>query len=157
MSLKEAVVILTGASQGIGAVTARDLGKEGCRVVLAARTERSLATVAAQVRQAGGEALIVPTDMGNLEQVKHLAQQTLDRYGRVDAVINNAGYGQFGPLSELTEAQIRAQFEVNVFGLLFLCQQVIPAMRAQRKGRIVNLSSVAGVFTLPFEGLYHAS
>jgi len=157
MYLKEAVVILTGASQGIGAMTAQALGKEGCRVVLAARTEASLATVATQVRQAGGEALIIPTDMGDINQVKNLAQRTLDRYGRVDALINNAGYGQFGPLSELTEAQIRQQFEVNVFGLLFLSQAVIPAMRAQRKGRIINVSSVAGVFTLPFEGLYHAS
>ncbi|WP_287127859.1 SDR family oxidoreductase [Candidatus Cyanaurora vandensis] len=157
MELTGAVVVITGASAGIGRATALALGQRGSRLVLAARTESALQEVAAEVEAAGGSALVVPTDLRDPVQVKALAQQTLAHYGRVDALINNAGYIEYGPLSEVTETQLREQFEVNVFGLLLLTQGFIPTWMSQRQGRIINLSSIAGVLTLPFEGLYHAS
>jgi short-subunit dehydrogenase len=155
--MKDKVIVITGASGGIGAAVTEMLGQQGARLVLAARSQKNLDTLAEKVRQSGGEALVIPTDMGNPDQVKALAQQTLAHYGRVDILINNAGYGQYGPLTELTEDQIRQQFEVNIIGLLLLTQRLVPTMRLQRQGRIINIGSIAGVVTLPFGGIYHAS
>ncbi len=155
--LKGSVIVITGASAGIGEDLALTLAPQGCRLVLAARSEGPLEALAHQVRQRGSEALVVPTDMKDSAQIKALAQRTLAHYGTVDALINNAGYGQYGPISELTEDQIRSQFDLNVIGLVLLTQHLIPTMRTQRRGRIINISSIAGLVTLPFGGIYHAS
>ncbi len=148
------VIIITGASLGIGAATAKLLAAQGAKLVLAARSVDKLEQLAAALET---DSLVVPTDMTQGTDLEHLVAKTLERYGRIDGLVNNAGYGQYGPLEMLTEEAIRRQFEVNVIGLLLLTQRVIPTMRAQGRGRIVNISSLSGLVALPFSGLYHAS
>ncbi|MGA7955112.1 MAG: SDR family oxidoreductase [Gloeobacterales cyanobacterium] len=148
------VIIITGASLGIGAATAKLLATQGAKLVLAARSVDKLEQLAAELK---AESLVVPTDMTEGADLENLVAKTLEHYGRIDGLVNNAGHGQYGPLELLTEEAIRRQFEVNVIGLLLLTQKVIPTMRAQGKGRIVNISSLSGLVALPFSGLYHGS
>jgi short-subunit dehydrogenase len=148
------VIIITGASLGIGAAAAKLLAAQGAKLVLAARSVDKLEELAAVLK---ADSLVVPTDITQGTDLENLIAKTLEHYGRIDGLVNNAGYGQYGPLEMLTEEAIRRQFDVNVIGLLLLTQKVIPTMRAQGRGRIVNISSLGGLVALPFSGLYHAS
>lgn len=158
-SLAEQVVLITGASTGIGAALARVLAERfsGVRLILAARSVEKLEAVATHCRQAGAEVLAVPTDMTQPDQVKALAEKALAQFGRVDSLINNAGYGQMGPVELLPLDACHRQFQVNVLGAIGLTQALIPTMRNQGGGRIVNVSSLAGRLAFPFGGLYSAS
>lgn len=158
-SIADQVIIITGASAGIGAAIAQQLATHyrGVSLVLAARSAERLAHVADGCRAAGATVRVVPTDMANIEQVRALAQTTLDEFGRVDMVINNAGYGQMSPVELLPIEACQRQFQVNFFGVLALLQAVIPVMRSQGGGRIINISSLAGRIPFPFAGLYSAS
>ncbi|MEO1133962.1 MAG: SDR family oxidoreductase, partial [Cyanobacteria bacterium J06639_1] len=127
------------------------------KVVLAARREGALNAVADSVSKRGGTPLVVPTDMTDSQQVETLAKRAIETFGTVDVLVNNAGYGQMGPIEEVSEAAVRQQFDVNVFGLLALTRAVVPTMRDRREGRIINLSSVAGRIAMPFMGIYNAS
>lgn len=157
--LPQSVVLITGASTGIGAALARQLANRypGIRLVLAARTREKLYTVAADCQQAGATVLVVPTDLTQIEQAQALAQKALDHFGLIHALINNAGYGQMGPLELMTPEECRRQFEVNVMGPLALTQAVIPGMRDRGGGRIINISSIGGRTAFPFGGLYSGS
>ncbi len=126
-------------------------------MVLAARREGVLQTIARLVESKGGKALVVPTDMSQSEQVANLAETVLSTWGQVDVLVNNAGYGQMGPIELVDDGAVRRQFDVNVFGVLDLTRRLIPAMRARKSGRIINISSVAGKVSLPFMGIYNAS
>ncbi|MBF2074408.1 MAG: SDR family oxidoreductase [Synechococcales cyanobacterium C42_A2020_086] len=158
-TLDQQVVLITGASTGIGAALAVMLATRypGIQLVIAARSRDQLEQVAQHCRDAGAEVLVVPTDMTNLEQVDQLASQALQRFGRVDAVVNNAGYGQMGPIELVPAAAVRRQFETNLFGGIHLLQALIPVMREQGGGRIVNVSSLGGRLAFPLGGLYSAS
>ncbi|MBF2029352.1 MAG: SDR family oxidoreductase [Oscillatoriales cyanobacterium C42_A2020_001] len=158
-TLAESVVLLTGASTGIGAALAKMLATRysGIRLVLAARNQERLEQVAAVCQQAGAETLVVPTDLSQIEQGQALAQIALDHFGRVDVLVNNAGYGQMGPLELMTPDECRRQFEVNVLGPLALTQTIIPSMRDRGGGRIINISSIGGRTAFPFGGLYSGS
>lgn len=158
-SLAEQVVLITGASTGIGAALAQVLAERylGIRLVLAARSAEKLETVATHCRKAGAEVLVVPTDMAVIEQAQALAQAAIAEFGRVDILVNNAGYGQMGPLELVPLHASRRQFEVNLLGPLALTQAVIPGMRDQGGGRIINISSLGGRLAFPFGGLYSAS
>jgi short-subunit dehydrogenase len=153
------VVLITGASKGIGAALPVLLASRfpGIQLVLAARSLDQLEAVAATCRQAGAEVYVVPTDMAEVPQVQALAQAALDKFGRVDAVVNNAGYGQVGPIELVPMDLVRQQFEVNLLGVIALVQALIPAMRQQGGGRIVNVSSVGGRVAFPLGGLYSTS
>ncbi len=151
------VAIVTGASSGIGEATARRLAEEGARVVLAARREDRLEALRGRIGAGGGDALAVPTDVALAADRERLVRQTLSAYGRIDALVNNAGYAQRGPLELVPLEAVRRNFETNVFGLLALTQLVIPVMRGQRSGRIVNVSSVAGRIVWPFSAVYGAT
>lgn len=159
ISLAEQVVLITGASTGIGAALAKFLAERflGIRLVLAARSIDKIEDVATQCRKTGAEVLAVQTDISNTEQVLALAQAALDRFGRIDALVNNAGYGQMGPIELIPTAASRRQFEVNVLGPLTLIQALIPHMREQGGGRIINISSLGGRLAFPFGGLYSGS
>ncbi len=137
MSLEGKSVIVTGASSGIGASAARLLHAAGAHPVLAARRADRLAALS---RELGG-ALAVPTDVTDPVQVRDLVAATLDRHQRVDALVNNAGASLHGPLDRVDLAQFSQLLELNVVGLLAMTQAVLPAMREQRSGRIVNISS----------------
>ncbi|MEO0853952.1 MAG: SDR family oxidoreductase [Cyanobacteria bacterium J06648_11] len=156
-SLEGKVVLVTGASSGIGEAIALEVAAQKAKVVLAARREGVLNTVADLVSKRGGTPLVVPTDMTDSQQVETLAAKAIDAFGAVDVLVNNAGYGQMGPIEEVNEAAVRQQFDVNVFGLLTLTRAVVPGMRDRREGRIINLSSVAGRISMPFMGIYNAS
>jgi NAD(P)-dependent dehydrogenase (short-subunit alcohol dehydrogenase family) len=130
-------VIVTGASSGIGASTARLLYAAGAYPVLAARRAGRLAALSEEL----GGALAVPTDVTDPGQVRDLASAALDRYGRIDGLVNNAGASLHGPLDQIDPAQFSRILQLNVVGLLTVAQAVLPAMRAQGFGRIVNVSS----------------
>lgn len=158
-SLSEQVVLITGASTGIGAALAQILAQRfmGIRLVLAARSAQKLETVATLCRKAGAEVLAVPTDMGKIEQVEALAQASINHFGRVDALVNNAGYGQMGPVELIPASAVQRQFQVNLLGPLALSQALMPLMREAGGGRIINVSSLGGRLAFPFGGLYSAS
>ncbi|HEV3380408.1 MAG TPA: SDR family oxidoreductase [Trebonia sp.] len=130
-------VIVTGASSGIGAATARALHAAGACPVLAARRADRLAGLGDEL----GGALAVPTDVTDPAQVRDLVAATLNRHGRVDGLVNNAGASIQGPIADIDLAEYRRIFDLNVASLIGVAQAVLPAMRQQRFGRIVNISS----------------
>jgi short-subunit dehydrogenase len=158
-SLAEKVVLITGASTGIGAACAELLAQRfpGIRLVIAARNADKLTLVADRCLKAGAEVLAVPTDLAQTEQAEALAKATLDRFGRLDVLVNNAGYGQMGPIELIPAAATQHQFEVNLLGPLALTRAFIPVMRNQGGGRVINISSLGGRIAFPFGGLYSAS
>jgi NADP-dependent 3-hydroxy acid dehydrogenase YdfG len=143
------VVIVTGASAGIGEATARAFAMAGAKVVLAARRAERLERLAEEIRSAGGSALPVPTDLTDIGQIQNLVQTTLTAYGRIDVLANIAGWGRYDWLEELSSEDLRMQYEVNVIGLAELTRQVLPVMKAQRSGHILNMSSYASKIATP--------
>ena len=159
LSLSEKVMIITGASAGIGAALAQTLAHQflGIRLILAARNQVKLETVASKCRAAGAEVLVIPTDMAEVGQIEALVAKTLAAYGRVDVLVNNAGYGQMGPIELIPPEAAKEQFAVNFHGPLVLSQKLIPLMREQGEGRIINVSSLGGRMAFPVGGMYSAS
>jgi short-subunit dehydrogenase len=157
MQLKDAVVIVTGASAGIGRETALEFARQGARVVLAARREDRLEELAGQIRTMGADALAVPTDVARSADIDRLVQAALDRFGRIDVLVNNAGFGFSGTIEETTEADMRELMEVNYMSAFNATRAVLPHMRRQRRGHIVNVASVVGKIAFPFHGAYSAS
>jgi len=143
------VVIVTGASSGIGQAAARAFGEAGATVVLAARREDRLRHLAEEINAAGGQALAVPTDLCELDQITHLVQKTVEKYGRIDVLANIAGQGRYDWIEELTTEEVRSQFEVGLLALAELTRQVIPIMKRQRSGHIMNMSSYASRIASP--------
>ena len=144
-------VLITGASSGIGAATARLLLERGWRVFAAARRLEAMGPLAAL----GAE--VMALDLSDEQSRRELAEQLTARVGALDALVNNAGFGEVGPLETMSLDRARAIFEVNVFGLMGLTQQLLPAMRERGRGRIVNISSIAGRWVSPGSGWYGAS
>jgi NAD(P)-dependent dehydrogenase (short-subunit alcohol dehydrogenase family) len=159
LTLHQQVILITGASSGIGAALPILLATQysGTRLVLAARSQDKLETIATRCRDLGAEVLVVATDMADTEQIHALVAQALQKFGTIHAVVNNAGYGQMGPIELVTPDAMRRQFEVNLFGVITLIQQVIPIFRQQGGGRIVNISSIGGRVAFPLGGLYSTS
>jgi len=159
VSLAQQVILITGASTGIGAALARRLATEflGIRLVLAARNKEKLEAVATDCRKVGADVFVVPTDLAQLEQVKALAQEALEHFGQVDALVNNAGYGQMGPIELIAPEDAQRQFAVNFHGPLVLSQALISTMRDRGGGRIINISSLGGRLAFPAGGMYSAS
>ncbi|MEM8673454.1 MAG: SDR family oxidoreductase [Cyanobacteria bacterium P01_G01_bin.67] len=159
ITLAEKVVLITGASAGIGAALAEVLAEKhtGIRLVLASRNQLLLETVAAKCRAYNATVCVIPTDLSQLEQVQSLAQQALKHYGRIDILINNAGYGQMGPMELIPPAAAQEQFAVNFHAPLVLSQALIPAMRSHGRGKIINVSSLGGRVPFPSAGMYSCS
>lgn len=157
--LSEQVILITGASSGIGAALAKYLAAQslGIQLILAARSQQKLEEVATECRKAGADVLVVPTDISQVEQVKALANLAIQHFGRVDTLVNNAGYGQMGPVELIPSEATQRQFQVNLLGPLALIQALIPGMRNQGGGRIINISSLGGRMAFPFGGLYSSS
>jgi NAD(P)-dependent dehydrogenase (short-subunit alcohol dehydrogenase family) len=139
----ERVAIVTGASSGIGEATAHCLAQAGYAVVLAARRADLLDSIVADIRAAGGEALSVPTDLSDAEQTSALVRTTLDAFGRVDVLVNNAGYGPPYALEQMDRTALRHVFDVNILSGMQLIAELTPTMREQGGGRIVNISSLS--------------
>lgn len=158
-SLAEQTILITGASTGIGAALAHVLAQRypGIRLVLAARSVEKLEAVANYCRKAGADVLVVPTDLAQANQIGLLVETGLKHFGRIDGLINNAGYGHMGAVELISEESAQRQFAVNVLGPLALTRALIPAMRNQGGGRIINISSFGGRMAFPLGGLYSSS
>jgi len=139
------VVIITGASSGIGAAVARRLAHDGMRLILAARRLDRLEQVAADVEALGGEALIVQTDVRNRDDIEKMVQATLDRWGRIDVLLNNAGIGHDKPLIRIKPEKIRDEIHINLIAVIECTQMVLPVMLRQKSGHIINVASIAGL------------
>ncbi len=145
------VILITGASSGMGYQTARILAEQGHRVYGAARRVEKIEELAPYGVQA------LRLDITDEQSVTQVVQTLIEREGRIDVLINNAGYGYFGAIEDVPIADAKHQFEVNIFGLARITQEVLPYMRVQKSGRIVNLASVAGHVTLAFGAWYNAT
>lgn len=143
------VAIITGASSGIGEVTALEFASAGARVILAARRIERLQRLAETIRAAGGTALPVQTDLTDIDQIRNLVKTTLSAFGRVDILANIAGAGYYDWFEELSPENLREHYEVNVIGLAELTRQIIPVMKAQRSGFILNMCSYSSVVAAP--------
>ena len=144
-------VMITGTSSGIGQVTAQLFAAAGWNVVA---TTRDPARADAAARAAYH---VVRLDLQDHASIEAAVASALERFGQIDVLVNNAGYGQYGPFEAQTRAQIIRQFEVNVFGVMDVMRAVLPSMRAAKSGVILNVSSGAGIYALPLISLYCAS
>ncbi len=152
------VVVVTGASSGIGAATARLFGQRGWRVVLAARRQERLETLARDIEAQGGHALVVPTDVTQWPQVQHLAQTTWSTWGRVDVLVNNAGLGRLKWLETMDpQRDIAHQIQVNLTGAIWVVRAFLPGLLKQGFGHIINVASVASFAALPTYSVYAAT
>lgn len=145
------VALVTGASSGIGAATARRLARAGLTVYGAARRLDRLAELAADGVRA------VELDVTSDESMTAAVEHVLSEAGRIDVLVNNAGYGSYGAIEDVPMTEARRQIEVNLFGLARMIQLVVPGMRGQGGGTIVNITSIGGKITTPLGGWYHAS
>ena len=148
------VVIVTGASSGIGEATAREFARAGATTVLAARRIQRLERLAEEIRQMGGNALPVKMDITDVEQITNLVQTALSTFGRIDILANIAGWGLYDWFEELSTEELRRHYDVNIIGMAELTRQVIPIMKAQRSGFILNMSSYVSRISVPPMSVY---
>jgi len=151
------VVIVTGASSGIGESTAREFAQAGAITVLAARRVERLERLQDEIEQMGGRALAVPTDLTDDDQITNLVQTTLSAFGRIDVLANIAGWAFYDWYEELSADELRRVYETNVIGLAELIRQVIPTMKGQRSGFILNMSSYVSRISVPPLTVYASS
>lgn len=151
------VVIITGASSGLGEATARRLASSGAKLVLAARREDRLVALRDAIVEQGGEAIYQVTDVTDRAQVEALAQAAKQAYGRIDVLVNNAGLMPLSPLDQLKVDEWDQMIDVNIKGVLYGIAAVLPTMREQHVGHIINLSSVAGHKVFPSSAVYSAT
>ena len=145
---------ITGASRGFGREWTIGALERGDSVAATARDTSSLTDL---VQRFGDAILPIKLDVDDREAVFAAVAAAHERFGRLDVVVNNAGYGQFGAVEELSEAEIRAQIETNLFGALWVTQAALPILRAQGSGHILQVSSIGGISAFPNTGIYHAS
>jgi short-subunit dehydrogenase len=149
--------LVTGASSGIGRGLALRLGRAGARLALVARREVELHQVAAEIRAAGGEALVLACDVSNRQQVEACAARAEGHFGGIDLLVNNAGYGYHRTFLEWDLSDMEQLMRVNYFGTLYFTKALLPQMVERRKGWLVFVSSVAGKIASPEEAAYAAS
>ena len=155
--LRDKVVIVTGASQGIGRATAYEFAQSGSKVVLAARDVEALTQVQQAIESFGGESVSIPTDIQDEKQTHRLVHKTLEKWGRIDVLVNNAGITYQGCFSEMPIDQIRGMVETNLMGPIYCIKGVLPHFRAKREGHIVNISSILGKRAVPNQAVYAAT
>ena len=156
-TLSAKIVLITGCSSGIGRALAELLVAKRHIVWATARREDSVSELETWAKSFGESAVVRRLDVVDATNIRAVVDELKEVHGRIDCLVNNAGFGQFGAVEEITPQQWRRQFETNVFGVVELCRAVLPTMREQRSGRIVNVSSLAAHATLPLMGAYAAS
>ncbi len=150
------VAIVTGASRGIGEAVARRLSAEGWRVTLAARGVENLKQITLAIQAKGGQALVAPTDVRLRMEIERMLDLTLEQWGRVDLLFNNAGVSYDRPLVVMEPAQVVEEVQVNMLAVIECAQAALKHMLKQRSGHIVNMSSIAGLIGLPTSSVYCA-
>jgi short-subunit dehydrogenase len=157
MEISGAVVVITGASAGIGLAAARRFAAEGAKVVMAARSAEVLDKVAQELRQQGCDALAVRTDMRSQAEVNRLIDTTFDHFGRIDILVNNAAQSVAGTVADVSIDDLRQIIDLNILGPLYAMQAAIPKMRASGGGLILNISSMVSKMQIPGLAGYAAS
>ena len=150
------VIVITGASSGIGRETALEFGRKKARVVVAARNEEALGTLAEEIQRLGGEALPVVTDVSDYSQVAALASRAVDRFGRIDVWVNNAAVSTYGTVQQMDVEELHRVIDVNLMGHIYGMKAVLPHLRATG-GTIINVSSALGERSVPLQAAYSAA
>ena len=146
------VILITGASSGIGKETAKLFQTKNWKVAATMRSPEKAADLQNIV-----DVECIRLDVTDVDSIKSAITETLDKFGQIDAIVNNAGYGLVGAFEAATSEQIEKQFQTNVFGLMNVCREILPVFREQKRGTIVNVASVGGRITFPLYSLYHAT
>lgn len=152
--MKHKVWLITGCSTGFGRELAKHLLELGYSVVITARKTEDIKDLATGF---GDKALIVPLDITKSDQIQNVVKVTQEKFGHIDVLVNNAGIGYFGAIEESEDDKVREMFEINFWGLTKMIQEVLPVMRQQRSGHIVNISSIGGLAGFPAVGFYNAT
>jgi short-subunit dehydrogenase len=148
----EQVILITGASSGIGNETAKLFQTKNWKVAATMRSPEK-----AEDLQHIVDIECIRLDVTDPDSIKSAIAETLEKFGRIDAVVNNAGYGLFGSFEATTDEQIERQFQTNVFGMMYVCREILPYFREQKRGTIVNISSLGGWVTFPFYSIYNST
>lgn len=156
-NIKGKVVVITGASSGLGEETARHLAEKGAKVALGARRTDRIESLADEIKENGGDAIAVSTDVTQRDQVKKLVDSAVDALGQVDVMLNNAGLMPLSPIESLKIDKWDQMIDVNVKGVLYGIAAALPYMKEQKSGHFINISSVAGHKTFPGSTVYSAT
>jgi short-subunit dehydrogenase len=154
--LNQQVIVVTGASSGIGLATAMLAAERGAKVVLAARSEDTLEAIVEEIIAEGGDAISIPCDVSDAEQVKQLVDQAITHYGRIDTWVNNAGASIYGRLDKVSEEDSRQLFDTNFWGVYHGALAVLPHLK-KHGGALINLGSEVSESIVPYQGMYSAS
>ncbi len=157
MQLKGARAIVTGASSGIGRAIALEFARRGALLALAARNRAALDEVAGLIQPDGGTAVVIPIDMTGDDAPQRIAQEAVQQLGGIDILVNNAGVGLHATIGDASPSDVEALFRLNVLAAAAMIRAVVPIMRAQRSGMVINISSMAGRVVTPRIGYYSAS
>lgn len=144
-NIKNKVIVITGASSGLGEASARYLASLGAKVVLGARRENNLKTIVEDIKNAGGEAIYHPTDVTNKADVQALIDKGIEAFGRIDVMVNNAGLMSLAPLSVRKTDEWERMIDINIKGVMYGIAAALPVFEAQNSGHFINISSVAGI------------
>lgn len=154
--LDQQVIVLTGASSGIGLATAESAARQGAKLVLAARSRQTLDDIVQRINTNGGEAIAVACDVADRQQVQNVAAAAISSFGRIDTWVNNAGVSIYGRLDEVLEEDSRRLFDVNFWGIVYGSLVALPYLKAQG-GALINLGSEVSEAVIPLQGMYTAS
>jgi NADP-dependent 3-hydroxy acid dehydrogenase YdfG len=156
-NIKGKVVVITGASSGLGEETARHLAEKGAKVALGARRTDRIESLADEIKENGGDAIAVSTDVTQRDQVKKLVDSAVDAFGQVDVILNNAGLMPLSPMEDLKIDEWDQMIDVNINGVLYGIAAALPYMKEQKSGHFINISSVAGHKIFPGSTVYSAT
>lgn len=155
--IRDSVVVITGASSGIGRATALEFARDGARLVLSARNRSALKETAGECKDLGAETLVVQTDVGDEDQVERLARKAVDQFGRIDVWVNNAGVGLYSRLEDTPSDAYHRLLNVNLLGTIYGCRSAVRRFRRQNSGVLINVSSVAALGRFPYNTYYTVS
>lgn len=157
MDFQNKIIVITGASSGIGEAAAIEFAKKGANIVLVARREEKLRNVEKKLSEFNINTLIIPCDVSKKFQVEQMTKLVIEKFQRIDVLVNNAGFAIYGSVKDLSVDEIESQMATNYFGMIYCIKNFLPIMLKQNSGHIVNVASVAGSFGLPGIASYCAS
>ena len=157
MNFKNKVIVITGASSGIGEASVIEFAKKGANIVLVARRKEKLLEVEKKISKYNIKSLTCPCDVSQKSQVKQISEKVLDKFGRIDVLVNNAGFVIYGKVNDLSVEEIESQMETNYFGMVYCIKNFLPIMLEQNFGHIVNVASVGASFGVPGIASYCAT